>query len=224
MTDSIEAVTLRLPLTDNTATLVSTRFALATAQVDKNSFNGLVFNSRSLATGDGSKTTADVNLSPEPDESSTSTLSLPPSLFTQLSAPDTTYRLLYSSFATASFFPPADPQMKVSSDVISASVNGLVVSNLDDMDPVTLRLRRVNVSGCDYYYFVFMTASRLQPDLGLTDEALDARTVCVYWDFALNSGSGDWSAFGCKMAGRDQDGRVTCECNHLSSFALLVVR
>ncbi|XP_064394599.1 deleted in malignant brain tumors 1 protein-like isoform X5 [Halichondria panicea] len=204
VTDSIEEVTLRLPLTDNTATLVSTRFALATAQVDKNSFNGLVFNSRSLATGDGSKTTADVNLSPEADESSTSTLSLPPSLFTQLSAPDTTYRLLYSSFATASFFPPADPQMKVSSDVISASVNGLVVSNLDDMDPVTLRLRRVN------------------PDLGLTDEALDARTVCVYWDFALNSGSGDWSAFGCKMAGRDQDGRVTCECNHLSSFALLV--
>ena len=69
-----------------------------------------------------------------------------------------------------------------------------------------------------------MTASRLQPDLGLTDEALDARTMCVYWDPALKSGNGDWSSFGCKMAGRDEDGHVTCECNHLSSFALLVVR
>lgn len=152
MTDSLEEVALRLPLTDNTAKLVSTRFALATAQVDKNSFNGLVFNSRSLTAGDGSKSTADVTLSQEANERSTSTLSLPPSLFTQLSAPETNYRLLYSSFATASFFPPADPQMKVSSDVISASVNGLTVSDLNEMDPVTLRLRRVNVSDCDYYY------------------------------------------------------------------------
>ncbi len=146
VTDSIEEVTSRLPLSDSTAKLVSTRFALATARVDTNTFNGLVFNSRSLSTADGAKTTADVSLSGEASERTTSTLSLPASLFSQLSAPETSYRILYSSFASTSFFPSTNPQMKVASDVISASVDGLSVFNLDDNELVVLTLRRVTVS------------------------------------------------------------------------------
>lgn len=150
MTDSLEEVALRLPLTDDTAKLVSTRFALAAAQVDTSSFNGLVFNSRSLTAADGSKTTADVSLSNEASERTTSTLSLPSSLFSQLSAPETNYRILYSSFASTSFFPSTDPQMSVASDVISASVGGLTVSDLDESAPVVLTFQRVTVSICVY--------------------------------------------------------------------------
>ncbi len=154
MTDSIEEVTSQLPLNDSTAKLVSTRFAMAAAQVDVSSFNGLAFNSRSLTAADGSKTTADVSFSNEASERATSTLSLPASLFSQISAPETSYRILYNSFASTSFFPSASPQMKVASDVISASVDGLTVSDLDESEPVVLTLRRVIVSIYIYVYAI----------------------------------------------------------------------
>ncbi len=64
----------------------------------------------------------------------------------------------------------------------------------------------------------------MQSDLGLTAKELDDRTVCVYWDPVTNEGEGGWSSSGCKIVGRDDDSHVTCECNHLSSFAILVVR
>jgi hypothetical protein len=47
---------------------------------------------------------------------------------------------------------------------------------------------------------------------------------CVFWDFTLENGAGDWSIKGCirvKMPGTD---RVVCHCDHLTSFAVIVVR
>lgn len=63
----------------------------------------------------------------------------------------------------------------------------------------------------------------LQPGIELTEEELDDRTTCVYWDPTLEGGIGDWSEFGCKMAGKDEDGNIMCECTHLTSFAILLV-
>ena len=42
--------------------------------------------------------------------------------------------------------------------------------------------------------------------------------MCVSWDFILD----DWTAEGCETdAG--SDGVVTCNCTHLTNFAILVV-
>ncbi|KAL9989371.1 hypothetical protein ACROYT_G003913 [Oculina patagonica] len=47
--------------------------------------------------------------------------------------------------------------------------------------------------------------------------------VCVYWDYSLNSKGGGWSTDGCRLASR-KNGTVTCECNHLTNFAVLMDR
>ncbi|XP_066283071.1 adhesion G-protein coupled receptor G6-like isoform X1 [Branchiostoma lanceolatum] len=41
--------------------------------------------------------------------------------------------------------------------------------------------------------------------------------VCVFWDTSAN----DWSREGCQLAS-DQHGLITCQCNHLTNFAVLM--
>ncbi|XP_030601956.1 adhesion G-protein coupled receptor G2 [Archocentrus centrarchus] len=45
--------------------------------------------------------------------------------------------------------------------------------------------------------------------------------TCVFWDFALNNGSGGWSSNGCSVQ-NITDNETTCGCNHLTSFAILL--
>ena len=42
--------------------------------------------------------------------------------------------------------------------------------------------------------------------------------MCVSWDFTLR----DWTTEGCTTI-VGEDGVVTCNCNHLTNFAVLVV-
>ena len=46
---------------------------------------------------------------------------------------------------------------------------------------------------------------------------------CVFWDIKANDGIGDWSDKGCQYNRTLPDGHVVCRCNHLTSFAVLVV-
>ena len=48
-------------------------------------------------------------------------------------------------------------------------------------------------------------------------------SVCVFWDFELRDGVGDWSSDGCNFMGMEND-RVVCECTHLTNFAVIMVR
>ncbi|XP_030621010.1 adhesion G protein-coupled receptor F4-like [Chanos chanos] len=48
-----------------------------------------------------------------------------------------------------------------------------------------------------------------------------ATPQCVFWDFDLFNGSGGWSSFGCELKIDDED-NVTCECNHTTSFSILM--
>ncbi|XP_035767568.1 adhesion G-protein coupled receptor G2 [Neolamprologus brichardi] len=45
--------------------------------------------------------------------------------------------------------------------------------------------------------------------------------TCVFWDFALNNGSGGWSSNGCSVQ-NSTDSETICGCNHLTSFAILL--
>jgi hypothetical protein len=42
---------------------------------------------------------------------------------------------------------------------------------------------------------------------------------CVYWDFILNNGRGDWNDFGCYYNNITNN----CFCNHTTNFAMLIV-
>jgi hypothetical protein len=44
-------------------------------------------------------------------------------------------------------------------------------------------------------------------------------TLCSYWDF----GRGNWSQEGCRFERVLRDGRILCNCDHLTNFAILMV-
>uniref|UniRef100_A0A1A8NMS1 G protein-coupled receptor 64 n=2 Tax=Nothobranchius rachovii TaxID=451742 RepID=A0A1A8NMS1_9TELE len=44
---------------------------------------------------------------------------------------------------------------------------------------------------------------------------------CVFWDFKLNGGGGGWSSDGCSVVNFTSD-YTTCNCDHLTSFAILL--
>ncbi|XP_072032036.1 adhesion G-protein coupled receptor G7-like isoform X2 [Amphiura filiformis] len=44
---------------------------------------------------------------------------------------------------------------------------------------------------------------------------------CVSWDFSKSDGIGDWAENGCALMSAES-GKITCHCNHLTNFAVLV--
>ena len=87
-------------------------------------------------------------------------------------------------------------QRNVNSFIISASVKGLVINNLTEpVETAYYPLQRGNNKNAE----------------------------CVFWDFRLKNGQGDWSGEDCYYKGTI-NGLVNCHCNHLTNFAILLVR
>ncbi|KAI8509421.1 hypothetical protein Bbelb_132690 [Branchiostoma belcheri] len=82
----------------------------------------------------------------------------------------------------------------VNSKVIAGRISGLQTKNLSK--PVTLKYLPV-------------------------DRRNMTNMTCVFWDFSANHGGGAWSTDGCSYGGMDK-GRVVCECDHLTNFAVLM--
>ena len=53
----------------------------------------------------------------------------------------------------------------------------------------------------------------------VSHQEFDGQIICVTWDFEQE----DWISDGCITSNITQDGIVTCSCNHLTNFAVLVV-
>ena len=45
---------------------------------------------------------------------------------------------------------------------------------------------------------------------------------CVFWDFNLNNGFGNWNTYGCILS-VSKNSIYTCTCNHTTEFAILIV-
>ncbi|XP_072030643.1 adhesion G-protein coupled receptor G6-like [Amphiura filiformis] len=87
----------------------------------------------------------------------------------------------------------------VSGPVISAVVLGETFTNLDK--PVVVAIFPSKVKE-------------------VTPSVLNS-SVCVFWDFNQNNRIGDWSQEGCERIDISS-GKITCHCNHLTNFAVLV--
>lgn len=85
---------------------------------------------------------------------------------------------------------------KLNSWIISGSLNGKNVTNLKE--PIV---------------------TTYQP----LKQGIPETTECVFWDFSLRNGVGDWSQSGCSYQGT-KNGVVTCHCSHLTNYAMLMVR
>ncbi|KAB5543735.1 hypothetical protein PHYPO_G00083010, partial [Pangasianodon hypophthalmus] len=45
---------------------------------------------------------------------------------------------------------------------------------------------------------------------------------CVFWNFSLLNGVGGWDSTGCQLKTGNETERFTCECNHTTSFSILM--
>ncbi len=68
--------------------------------------------------------------------------------------------------------------------------------------------------------YICVKYSTTQAPENVTNTTL-ASTKCVAWNFTLEDGVGDWSSEGCNYTGME-NGRVSCECNHATNFAVLM--
>lgn len=106
----------------------------------------------------------------------------------------------------------------VGSRVLAATVGpGINFENLQD--PVTIILRVQPIDGM-VRYLHYILSTLMECMCPSSKQYIRPNSeVCVSWDFTLR----DWTTFGCTRNGTNQDGVVTCNCNHLTNFALLVV-
>ncbi|XP_028395099.1 adhesion G protein-coupled receptor L4-like [Dendronephthya gigantea] len=83
---------------------------------------------------------------------------------------------------------------KLNSWVISGSIKGRKLDNLED--PIVTTYKPL-------------------------EGGIRENTACVFWDFSLKDRIGDWSQAGCAYQGTKY-GIVTCNCSHLTNFAILI--
>ncbi|XP_066300054.1 uncharacterized protein [Branchiostoma lanceolatum] len=92
----------------------------------------------------------------------------------------------------------------------------------------TSRKTRVNsrviagrVTGFEFKNLSNPVVTRYLPVVQNSTNSTVTNIRCVFWDFTAGGGGGDWSTEGCNFVGID-NGRVVCECNHLTNFAVLM--
>ncbi|XP_038050907.1 uncharacterized protein LOC119724059 [Patiria miniata] len=98
--------------------------------------------------------------------------------------------------ASSTEFPTA-----IASRIISASVPNVSISDLPYDSPVVITFQ-------------------LKPVSSPIENTKQTET-CVFWDFSLRDGIGDWSPEGCRK-GQPTNGRTVCLCDHATNFAVLV--
>ncbi|XP_033122649.1 adhesion G-protein coupled receptor G6-like [Anneissia japonica] len=81
------------------------------------------------------------------------------------------------------------------------------------------RVISANVHGMESNTFKNPVIGVYTPTINKSVSEQDIR--CVFWDFKLENGIGDWSNEGC-VYNTTEDGRVICHCDHLTNFAVLM--
>ncbi|XP_073472560.1 adhesion G-protein coupled receptor G2 isoform X3 [Aquarana catesbeiana] len=190
----VDKIGLKLNFPGQSINLTSQYLALAVNKVNASDFPETSFGVESSS---GLQVTLDSRL----PENSTGSVLLPATLLNDLSAADKDIasRVQFNYFAKASFFVDSSltGYQYLVSNVISASVANLSITNLKQNVTVTLETSTRNDSGV---------------------------LKCVFWDFTKNSGNGGWSSEGCTLNSTTQNNQsqTVCKCNHLTSFGILL--
>ncbi|XP_071810522.1 uncharacterized protein [Asterias amurensis] len=185
-------------------------------------FRGIVFSTRQNEDGNENLEEDDVNVCTKCEETGgdgktiDTSISLPGDIFSLVNKTGkvpisfTVYQnaKLFGSGRSSSSSTPT-----VGSRIVSASINGATVENLPPNASVVTS-------------FLLLSQVR-QSDVARTSResingVADVTNIhCVFWDFKLNNGIGDWSKEGCQLVSLSSR-RTECKCNHLTSFAVLV--
>ena len=144
--------------------------------------------------GNVSKVYGTENLPKNPVDTFVVDFSLPMQAFQKANST----KVVFISYRNISFFKlTKDTKVLIKDYVVAASlVSVKKITNLDE--PVILRLPK-------------------SKNIDLS------KILCVFWNFKSNPKLGGWSDDGCKLQRNDQDEYDECHCNHLTSFAMLLV-
>uniref|UniRef100_A0A8C7WXV4 Uncharacterized protein n=1 Tax=Oryzias sinensis TaxID=183150 RepID=A0A8C7WXV4_9TELE len=69
---------------------------------------------------------------------------------------------------------------------------------------------------------VNQTVQNVSFEFQTLNETLKKETQCVFWNFTLLENFGAWDDEGCKFVSLKNNDTVTCNCNHLTSFSVLM--
>uniref|UniRef100_A0A672Q1H8 Uncharacterized protein n=1 Tax=Sinocyclocheilus grahami TaxID=75366 RepID=A0A672Q1H8_SINGR len=79
-----------------------------------------------------------------------------------------------------------------------------------------VRKSDVRINGDVVVVKVNETLNNISFTFDITDQSL-GNSQCVFWNFSLNT----WDSTGCEVK-RNNTGNITCECNHTTSFSILM--
>ncbi|XP_061899842.1 adhesion G-protein coupled receptor G2-like [Entelurus aequoreus] len=185
--------------------LTAPSLALSMIDVHPHGFGGLTFGASSTTSLQEPNVFVNRSFEGKPISGANVTISLPSALhnFLPPGARNAT-RVQFQFYGTQDLF--QDPQtantstpgdLSLNSYVVSASINGSHVNNLDHGDRVVVTLRHRQ------------------------DKRPGDRVKCVFWDFQDNGGQGGWSSVGCETRSISPS-QTSCLCEHLTHFAVLL--
>ncbi|XP_054648784.1 adhesion G-protein coupled receptor G6 isoform X2 [Dunckerocampus dactyliophorus] len=185
--------------------LTAPSLALSMIDVHLDRFGGLTFGVSSLTSFQEPNVFVNQSFEGKPISGANVTISLPSALQNFLPPGERNKtRIQFQFYGTQDLF--QDPQttststhsgLSLNSYIVSASINGSHVSNLNDGDRVVVTLRHPKAK---------------QPD---------DKVLCVFWDFQHNGGQGGWSSMGCETRSISPY-QTSCLCEHLTHFAVLL--
>jgi G protein-coupled receptor 112 len=181
-------------------TIITEDIALQIQRVEATNFRGISFNVSSANN--------QLNIESTQDQSATganeiASIFVPPQITTVI---NTTEEISFTVtlYEQAVLFPVRDLQDEaaVGSPVISINVTGIA-------------------SGQPLGFEISVTLA-LNIPVDFTGSVSPSNITCVYWNFTAQNGAGDWSSDGCRLASLANSSSVTCLCDHMTNFAVLV--
>ncbi|CAL8399583.1 unnamed protein product [Boreogadus saida] len=192
----VDAVGLKLVFETDVEQLLSDSLALSIKAVDGANFRETTFSiadPQNVQVRDSSRSRRSVR--PAVPQGS---IRLPPSLTQALTSEQQSQasRVQFNFYQKGTVF--QDPHLgtrRVISGILGASVANLSIHGLEEN--VTVNLRNTEPVPENY------------------------SAICVFWDIAMNNGTGGWNSDGCFLQ-NSTDSETICSCNHLTSFAILL--
>uniref|UniRef100_A0A8C1XN26 Adhesion G protein-coupled receptor F5 n=1 Tax=Cyprinus carpio TaxID=7962 RepID=A0A8C1XN26_CYPCA len=125
-----------------------------------------------------------------------------------------------NSFNTASSLPNSTTEIVIPQVPLETTITIIIFTTLDKVLPSQgtndSRKSDVRINGDVVVVKVNETINNISFTFDITDQSL-GNPQCVFWNFILNT----WDSTGCEVK-RKNTGKITCECNHTTSFSILM--
>ncbi|XP_066561496.1 adhesion G protein-coupled receptor F5 isoform X2 [Amia ocellicauda] len=106
----------------------------------------------------------------------------------------------------------------------NTTVNSIAFKTLSDILPTRTANNtndtKISINGIVMSVNVKSMITDVSLGFGLKNTSL-VNPICVFWNFSLYDTEGGWDSSGCQFQSKG-NGSVTCVCNHLTSFSILM--